>query len=63
MRKLIILTAMVAIAVTAVVWSIIATVARPKFAGKVEDASAPISPHEIMVKQGKTLPAEFWDAF
>jgi hypothetical protein len=53
---------MVAIAVTAVVWSI-ATVARPKFAGKVEDASAPISPHEIMVKQGKTLPAEFWDAF
>jgi hypothetical protein len=62
MRKLIILTAMVAIAVTAVVWSI-ATVARPKFAGKVEDASAPISPHEIMVKRGKTLPAEFWDAF
>jgi len=44
MRKLIILTAMVAIAATAVVWSI-TTVARPKFAGKVEEASAPISPH------------------
>jgi len=62
MRRLIILTAIVAIAVTAIVWSI-ATVARPKFAGKVEDAASPISPHEIMVKQGKTLPAEFWDAF
>lgn len=62
MRKLIILTAMLAIAATAIVWSI-ATVARPKFAGKAGDAAAPISPHEIMVKQGKTLPAEFWDAF
>jgi hypothetical protein len=62
MRKLIILTAMVAIVVTAIVWSI-ATVAGPKFAGKVEDAAAPVSPHEIMVKQGKTLPVEFWDAF
>jgi hypothetical protein len=26
-------------------------------------ASEPLSPHEIMVKQGKALPAEFWDAF
>jgi hypothetical protein len=62
MRKLIILTAMVAIAVTAIVWSI-GTVARPKFAGNVADTAAPISPHELMVKQGKTLPVEFWDAF
>ena len=62
MRKLIILTAMVAIAATAVVWSI-TTVARPKFAGKVEEASAPILPHEIMVKHGKPLRAESWDAF
>jgi hypothetical protein len=63
MRKLITLTAMVAIAAaTAVVWSI-TTVARPKFAGKVEEASAPISPHEIMVKHGRPLRAEFWDAF
>ena len=62
MRKLIIVTAMVAIAATAVVWSI-ATVARPKFTGKVEDASAPILPHEIMVKHGKPLRAEAWDAF
>ena len=61
MRKMIILTAMVAIAVAAVVWSI-APVAKPKSAGKVENASEP-SPHEIMVKQGKALPTEFWDAF
>jgi hypothetical protein len=62
MRKLIILTAIVAIAATAVIWSI-ATVARPKFSGKVEEASAPIAPHEIIVKHGKPLPVESWDAF
>jgi hypothetical protein len=62
MRKLIIVTAMVAIAATAVIWSI-ATVAGPKLAGKVGEASAPISPHEIMVKHGKPLRAETWDAF
>jgi hypothetical protein len=62
MRKLMIVTAMVAIAATAVIWSI-ATVAGPKFAGKVDEASAPISPHEIMVKHGRPLRAEFWDAF
>jgi hypothetical protein len=48
--------------VAAIVWSI-APVAKPNSAGKVENASKPLSPHEIMVKQGKTLPAEFWDAF
>jgi hypothetical protein len=62
MRKLMIVTAMVAIAATAVIWSI-ATVAGPKFAGKVDEASAPISTHEIMVKHGKPLRAETWDAF
>jgi hypothetical protein len=62
MRKLIIVTAMVAIAATAVIRSI-ATVAGPKFVGKVDEASAPISPHEIMVKHGKPLRAETWDAF
>jgi hypothetical protein len=62
MRKLIIATAMVAIAATAVIWSI-ATVAGPKFGGKVDEASAPISSHEIMVKHGKPLRAEAWDAF
>jgi hypothetical protein len=62
MRKLMIVTAIVAIAATAVIWSI-ATVAGPKFAGKGDEASAPISPHEIMVKHGKPLRAETWDAF
>jgi hypothetical protein len=62
MRKLMIVTAMVAIAATAVIWSI-ATVAGPKFAGKVDEASAPISTHEIMVKHGKPLREETWDAF
>ena len=62
MRKIIVATAIVAIAATVVVWSI-ATVAGPKFGGKVEEASAPISPHEIMVKHGRPLRAEFWDAF
>jgi hypothetical protein len=59
MRKLIILTAIVAIAVTAVIWSI-ATVARPKFVGRAEEAPAPISSHDIMVKQGKSIPVEYW---
>ncbi len=62
MRKLIIVTAIVAIAATAVVWSI-ATVAGPKLTGKTEGVSAPISPHEITVKHGKILPVESWDAY
>jgi len=62
MRKLIIVTAIVAIAATAVVWSI-ATVAGPKLIGKTEQASAPISPREITVKHGKILPVESWDAY
>jgi hypothetical protein len=61
MRKMIILTAMVAITMAAAVW-FVAPVAQPN-SGKVENASEPLSPHQIMVKQGKTLPAEFWDAF
>ena len=54
MRKMIILIAMVTIAVAAVIWSI---------APVAENASESLSPHEITVKQGKALPAEFWDAF
>jgi hypothetical protein len=27
---------------------------------KVTEASAPVSPHEIMVKQGNSLPVEYW---
>ena len=63
MRKLIILAVIVVvIAMTAVAWSI-ATVTEPKFAGKTEETSASVSPHEIMRKQGRVLPVESWDAF
>jgi hypothetical protein len=64
MRKMIIFGAIALIVATAAVWSI-ATFARSKVAGPVEatETSAPVSPHEIMVKQGRSLPVEFWDAF
>ena len=64
MRKMIIFAAVAVIVATAAVWSI-ATFARSKVAGSVEatETSAPVSPHEIMIKQGKNLPVEFWDAF
>jgi hypothetical protein len=52
---------MAAVAVIAFAWSI-STLARPKIAGKEEatEASAPISPHDITVKQGNILPVEYW---
>ena len=61
MRKMIIFAAIALIVATAAVWSI-ATFARSKVAGLVEatETSAPVSPHEIMVKQGRTLPVEYW---
>jgi len=62
MRKLIILAVIVVIATTAVAWSI-TTVTESKFAGKTEETSASVSPHEIMRKQGRVLPVESWDAF
>jgi hypothetical protein len=61
---MIIFAAVAVIVATATVWSI-ATFARSKVGGPVEatETSAPVSPHEIMIKQGKNLPVEFWDAF
>ena len=61
MRKMIIFAAIALIVATTAVWSI-ATFARSKVAGPVEatETSAPVSPHEIMVKQGRTLPVEYW---
>jgi hypothetical protein len=61
MRKRTILAAMAAVAVIAFAWSM-STLARPKIAGKEEatEASAPISPHEMMIKQGNILPVEYW---
>src|SRR5262245_9109826 len=61
MRKSILFVAVVIITATAAVWSI-ATFARSKVAGPVQatETSAPVSPHEIMIKQGRTLPVEYW---
>ena len=61
MRKMIIFAVIAVISATAAVWSI-ATFARSKVAGPVQatETSAPVSPHEIMVKQGRSLPAEYW---
>jgi hypothetical protein len=61
MRKSILFVAVVVITATAAVWSI-ATFARSKVAGPVQasETSAPVSPHEIMIKQGTNLPVEYW---
>jgi hypothetical protein len=59
MRKIITITALIIVAAIAIAWS---TLDRPKTAGKVEATNAPatISPAEIMVKHGKSLPTEHW---
>jgi hypothetical protein len=62
MRKMIIFAAVALIVATATVWSI-ATFARSKVGGPVQATETSVSPHEIMVKQGRNLPVEFWDAF
>lgn len=61
MRKIVILSVIVAMAATAIAWSV-STIARPKQAGKVEatETSAPISPHDITVIHGKGFPIEEW---
>jgi len=63
MRKIVVLAAIAAlIAAAAGIWST-ATFDRPKVAGNVQATEAPappVSPHEIMVKQGRILPVEYW---
>ena len=61
MRKIAILAATAAvIAAAAGLWST-ATFDKPKVAGHVQATEAPpVSPHEIMVKQGRILPVEYW---
>ena len=61
MRRIIILAAIAAIAATTAVWSI-AMFAKPTVAGQARatETSAPVSPHEIMVKQGRSIPVEYW---
>lgn len=55
MRKRFVLAAVAAAAAIAVVWSV-TTLAKPK--GGALEASAPVSPHDIMVRQGSSLPVE-----
>jgi hypothetical protein len=55
MHKSFVLAAIAAVAAGAVVWSV-STRATPK----ATEASAPVSPHHIMVKQGNSLPIEYW---
>jgi hypothetical protein len=57
MRNRFVLAAIAAAAAIAVVWSV-STLAKSK--GEAIEASGPISPHEIMVKQGSSLPVEYW---
>ena len=61
MRKIIGLAVIAAIAGTAALWSI-ATFVRSKATAHVQgtEASAPVAPHEIMVKQGKSIPVEYF---
>jgi hypothetical protein len=57
MRKRFVVATVAAVAAVAVVWSV-TTLAKPK--GGTTEASAPVSPHEIMVTQGNSLTVEFW---
>ena len=63
MRKIVVLAAIAAlIAAAAGIWST-ATFNGPKLAGHVQATEAPappVSSHEIMVKQGRILPIEYW---
>ena len=67
MRKIVVLAAIAALIAAAVgIWST-ATFDGPKVAAKVagevqatEAPGGPVSPHEIMVKQGRSLPVEYW---
>jgi hypothetical protein len=58
MRKIIVTAAIVAVVAIAAV----GTLARPKLAGNIEasQTSAPISPHDITIKQGNAIPTEYW---
>jgi hypothetical protein len=63
MRKIVVLAAIAALIAAAVgIWST-TTFDRPKVAGDVQATEAPsaaVSPHQIMVKQGRNIPVEYW---
>jgi hypothetical protein len=64
MRKIVVLAAIAAlVAAAAGIWSTApATYDGPKVAGHVQatEAPTPVTPHEIMVKQGRSLSVEYW---
>ena len=61
MRKRTIAAAVGVIAVIGLVWSVVQA-RHSKIDGKGEatHASAPISPHDEMVRRGSILPVEYW---
>jgi hypothetical protein len=63
MRKIVVLAATVVVIATAAgLWSA-AKFDKPKVVGNVQATEVPpISPHEIMVKQGRILQVEYWGA-
>jgi len=54
MRKIITVTGIIVIAAIAIAWS------RSDRQGASKEPAASVSPHEIMVKQGKDLPTQEW---
>jgi hypothetical protein len=61
MRKIIVAAAIVAVTAIVAIGSI-STLAKPKLAANIEASqeSAPISPHDITIKQGNAIPTEYW---
>jgi len=55
MRKIVTITGLIIVAAIAIAWS---TFERPKTTAK--EAGAAVAPAEIMVKQGKMLPTQYW---
>ena len=61
MRKRTIAAAAGVIAVTAIVWSAVhARHSKIDGKGEATHASAPMSPHDEMIKRGSSLPVEYW---
>jgi hypothetical protein len=61
MRKRIIAAAVGVIAVTAIAWSAVhARQSKIDGKGEVTHASAPMSPHDEMIKRGSSLPVAYW---
>jgi hypothetical protein len=61
MHKIITLAVIIIVAAVAVVWSRSPPGPGKGFEVEATEASAPISPTEVMVKRGKNLPVERWE--